>query len=200
MTLPIWATDPESLLMTEEQYEELPDHVRRTIEIIDNHVIFLHSGTIEHSRVARRLADVIERARPPGPCIAVSTEVDMHYAKRYTDAQGNLFSFRRPDVTVHRCLERGAQLDTRSTLIVIEVVSPGSERTDRIQKVAEYAREQVPVYLIVTLDEKLYVKHIEEYRLDWSRRSYQLITVHDSELDLTDPFPVSVTFAELDRE
>lgn len=200
MTLPIWAADPESLLLTEEQYEELPDHVRRSIEVIDNHVIFLHSGTVEHSRVARRLADVIERARPPAPCIAVSTEVDMHYGKRYTDAQGNLFSFRRPDVTVHRCLERGARLDTRAALIVIEVVSPGSERTDRIQKVAEYAREQVPVYLIVTLDDKLYVKHIEEYRLDWSRRAYQLVTVHDSELDLTDPFPFSVTFAELDRE
>lgn len=200
MTLPIWATDPESLLLTEKQYEELPDHVRRSIEVIDNHVIFLHSGSVEHSRVARRLADAIERARPPAPCISVSTEVDMHYAKRHQDAEGNLFSFRRPDVTVHRCLERGAELDARSALIAIEIVSPGSERTDLVQKVAEYAREQVPVYLVVTLDDKLYVKHVQEYRLDWSKRAYQLVAVHDSELELTDPFPFTVTFAELDRE
>jgi Uma2 family endonuclease len=200
MTLPIWATDPESLLLTEKQYEELPDHVRRSIEVIDNHVIFLHSGSVEHSRVARRLAAVIEQARPPVPCVSVSTEVDMHYAKRRQDAEGNLFSFRRPDVTVHRCLERGAKLDSGSALIAVEIVSPGSERTDLVQKVAEYAREQIPVYLVITLDDKLYVKHVQEYRLDWSRRAYQLVTVHDGEIVVTDPFPFSVTFAELDRE
>lgn len=47
-------------------------------------------------------------------------------------------------------------------MVAIEIVSPGSERTDDIQKVAEYAREQVPVYLIITLDDKLYVKHVQE--------------------------------------
>jgi Uma2 family endonuclease len=200
MTLPIWATDPESLLLTEKRYEELPDHVRRSIEVIDNHVVFLHSGSVEHSRVARRLADVIERARPPAPCIAVSTEVDMHYAKHRHDSEGDLFSFRRPDITVHRCLERGAKLDTRNVLIAVEIVSPGSERTDLVQKVAEYAREQIPVYLVITLDDKLYVKHVQEYRLDWSRRAYQLVGVHDGDLEITDPFRFSVTFAELDRE
>ena len=82
----------------------------------------------------------------------------------------------------------------------MEIVSPGSERTDLVQKVAEYAREQIPVYLIITLDDKLYLKHIQEYRLDWSRRAYQLVTVHDGEIVITDPFPFSVTFAELDRE
>jgi Uma2 family endonuclease len=83
---------------------------------------------------------------------------------------------------------------------VIEVVSPGSESADRVQKVAEYAREQIPVYLIVTLDDKLYVKHIEEYRLDWSKRAYQLVVVHDGEVVLSDPFPFGVTFAELDKD
>lgn len=200
MTLPIWAADPESLLLTEEQYEELPDHVRRMIEVIDNHVIFLQSGSVEHSRVARRFAAAFEAARPPAPCISVSTDVDMYYAKRHQDAEGNLFSFRRPDVTVHRCLERGSKLDSASALIVIEVVSPGSESTDRVQKVAEYAREQIPVYLVVTLDDKLYVKHVVEYRLDWSRRAYQQVAVHDGEVTLDDPFPFSVTFADLDRD
>lgn len=199
MTLPIWATDPESLLLTEEQYEELPEYVRRVIEVIDNHVIFLQSDSVKHSRVARRLAAAFEAARPPVPCVSVSTGVDMYYAKPQ-HAERNLFSFRRPDVTVHRCLERGVKLDTRSALIVVEVVSPGSESTDRVQKVAEYAREQVPVYLVVTLDDKLYVKHIVEYRLDWSRRAYQQVAVHDGEVVLNDPFPFAVTFAELDRD
>lgn len=199
-TLPIWATDPQSLLLTEEQYEQLPDHVRRSIEVIDNHVVFLNSGSIEHSRVARRLADLIERARPDTPCTAVSTEIDMHYTKRQSDTAGNLFSFRRPDVTVHRCLERGSKLSARDVLIAVEIVSPGTERTDLIQKVAEYARERIPVYLVVTLDDKLFVKLVQEYRLDWSNKNFQLTAAHEGELDLSDPFPISVGFSELDRE
>jgi Uma2 family endonuclease len=200
VSLPIWATDPRSLLLTEEEYELLPDHVRRSIEIIDNHVIFLNSGSIEHSRVARRFADAAERARPDSPCVAVSTEIDMHYVKRHRDVEGNLFSFRRPDVTIHRCLERGSKLSTRDVLVAIEVVSPGTERTDLTQKVAEYAAEHIPVYLVITLDEKLFVHVVHEYRLDWSRRAYQLVAAHEDTLELTDPYPLWVPFSELDRE
>lgn len=199
-SLPIWATDPRSLLLTEAQYERLPDHARRSIEVIDNRVLFLDSGGIEHSRVARRLASLMECARPDSSATMVSTEIDIHYAKRHRDTEGNLFSFRRPDVTVHRCLERGAKLSTRDVLMAVEVVSPGTERTDLIQKVAEYARERIPVYLVVTLDDKLFVKLVQEYRLDWSGKNYQLTAVHEDELDLVDPFPIAVAFSELDRE
>jgi Uma2 family endonuclease len=199
MMLPVWATDPESLLLTEEQYEQLPDHVRRSIEVIDNHVVFLHSGSIEHSRVARRFADLTERSRPAAPCFAVSTEIDMHYAERYHDAEGNLFSFRRPDVTIHRCLDRGGRLTSQDVLVAVEVVSPGSERTDFIQKAAEYAREQIPIYLVISLDDDLFVKLIQEHRLDWSGRNYQLVAAHEGRIDLKDPFPVSIPFTELDR-
>lgn len=103
-------------------------------------------------------------------------------------------------MTVHRCLDRGTKLPTDSALIVIEAVSPGSESTDRVQKVAEYASEHIPVYLIVTLDDKLYVKHVVEYRLDCSKRTYQQVAVHDGEVVLTDHFPFAVTFTELDRD
>lgn len=39
-------------------------------------------------------------------------------------------------------------------LLVVEVVSPrsGSERTDRVQKVAEYAKAGIPIYWIVELE------------------------------------------------
>ncbi|MFG2002346.1 Uma2 family endonuclease [Spirillospora sp. NPDC048911] len=187
------------MLLTEDQYEKLPDHVRRSIEVIDNHVVFLHSGSPEHSRVARRLADIIERSRPVDRCVEVSTDVDMHFRQRRRDVEGNWLSFRRPDVTVHRCLERGSKLTSRDALAVIEIVSPGSEHTDTVQKVAEYAREQIPVYLVVTLDEKLYVKVVREYRLDWSGLAYQLVAAHEDELELNVPFPVSAVFGELDR-
>jgi len=64
MSMPAWVTDPGSLTLTEDQYDGLPDHVRKMVEVIDGHVIFCQSGTPEHSDVARRLANRLEAAKP----------------------------------------------------------------------------------------------------------------------------------------
>ena len=63
MSMPAWVTDPDSLTLTEDQYDGLPDHVRKMVEVIDGHVIFCQSGTPEHSDVARRLANRLEASK-----------------------------------------------------------------------------------------------------------------------------------------
>lgn len=195
-TLPAWTTDPDSLMLTEEQYDDLPDHVRKLIEVIDGHVIFCQSGTPEHSDVGRRLANRLEAARPAQPCTRVSTDIDVHFVKRKRH-DGKL-SFRRPDVSVYRCIERGGKLSAPDALMVVEIVSPGSGYTDTVDKLAEYAYEGIPVYLVVFLDAELYVKMIQEYRLDWASRTYRPAQTHQEELVLEDPYPVMVPFSELD--
>ena len=196
MSMPAWVTDPDSLTLTEDQYDGLPDHVRKLVEVIDGHVIFCQSGTPEHSDVARRLANRLETAKPHEPCTRVSTDIDVHFVKRKrTDGK---FSFRRPDVSVYRCIERGSKLSARDTLMVVEAVSPGSGYTDTVDKLAEYAYEGIPVYLVVFLDGDFYVKTIHEYRLDWASRTYRLAYTHEGELTLEDPFPATVAFSELD--
>jgi Uma2 family endonuclease len=196
MTLPAWVTDPDSLILTEEQYDDLPDQVRKLIEAIDGHVIFCQSGTPEHSDVSRRLANRLEAAKPTGPCTRVSTGIDVHFVKRKR-SDGKL-SFRRPDVSVYKCIERGAKLSAPDALMVVEVVSPGSGYTDTVDKPAEYAYEGIPVYRVVFLDGSFYVKMIQEYRFDWASRTYRLAHTHIDELALEDPFPATVGFAELD--
>jgi Uma2 family endonuclease len=178
MSLPAWTTDPDSLTLTEQQYDDLPDQVRKLIEVIDGHVIFCQSGTPEHSDVARRLANRLEAAKPAAPCVRVSTDIDVYFVKRQR-SDGTL-SFRRPDVSVYRCIERG------------------SGYTDTVDKLAEYAYEGIPVYLVVSLDGDFYVKMIQEYRLDWASRTYRLANTHVDELALEDPFPAIVAFSELD--
>jgi Uma2 family endonuclease len=195
-TLPAWTSDPESLTLTEEQYDALPDQVRKMIEVIDGHVIFCQSGTPEHSDVGRRLANRLEAAWPGQPCTRVSTDIDVHFVKRRR-SDGKL-SFRRPDVSVYRCIERGAKLTAPDALLVVEIVSPGSGYTDTVDKLAEYAYEGMPIYLVVFLDAQLYVKMIQEYRLDWASRTYRLVQTHQEELALEDPYPAVVPFAELD--
>ena len=195
-SLPTWTTDPDSLTLTEDQYDELPDQVRKLIEVIDGHVIFCQSGTPEHSDVGRRLANRLEAASPQEPCVRVSTDIDVHFTKRAR--QDGKLSFRRPDVSVYRCIERGSKLSAPDTLLVVEIVSPGSGYTDTVDKVAEYAHEGIPVYLIVSLDAQLYVKMIQEYRLDWASRTYRLVHTHQEELALEDPYPVTIAFSALD--
>jgi Uma2 family endonuclease len=196
MSLPAWTADPESLMLTEAQYDDLPDQVRKMIEVIDGHVIFCQSGTPEHSDVARRLANRLEAVKPADPCTRVSTDIDVYFEKRKR-SDGKL-SFRRPDVSVYRCIERGAKLSTREALMVVEVVSPGSGYTDTVDKLAEYAYEGIPVYLVVHLGGDLYVKMIQEYRLDWAARTYRLANTHVDEVALEDPFPAVIAFQDLD--
>ena len=61
---------------------------------------------------------------------------------------------RRPDVVVLSVENYGdgdRRLDAADVLLVVEVVSPGSERTDRVVKPAEYARAGIAHYWLVEL-------------------------------------------------
>lgn len=194
-SLPPWAVDPGSLTLTEAQYDGLPDHVRKLIEVIDGNVLFCPSGTSEHRDVTRTLAIRLDAARPAQPCTRVSTGVDVHFIKRRR-SDGTL-SFRRPDISVYRCMEKDARLFARDVLMVVEVVTPASGYTDTVDKLAEYAYEGIPLYLLAFLGGDPYLKMIQEYRLDWSSRTYQLAVTHMDELVLQDPFPVRIPFGEL---
>ncbi len=182
--------------MSEAEYDLLPDDLRKLIEVIDGNVIRCQSGSAEHSDVARRLANQLEAVKPSDPCTRVSTDVDVHFTRRRK--RGGAFSFRRPDVTVYRCVERGTKLMTADALLVVEVVAPGSVYSDTIDKLAEYAYEGIPVYLVVHLDANLYVKLIQEYRLDWATRVYRLVDTHQETAILESPFAVTIPFTRLD--
>ena len=194
-SLPPWAEDPGSLTLTEAQYDGLPDQARKLIEVIDGNVIFCPGGTPEHGDVTRTLAIRLDGARPARPCTRVSAGVDVHFAKRRR-SDGTL-SFRRPDISVYRCTEQDARLFARDALMVVEVVTPASGYTDTVDKLAEYAYEGIPVYLLAFLGGDPYLKMIQEYRLDWPRRTYRLARTHMDELTLAYPFPVSIAFGEL---
>ena len=98
---------------------------------------------------------------------------------------------------MYRCTEKDARLFARDTLMVVEVVTPASGYTDTVNKLAEYAYEGIPQYLLAFLGGDPYLKMIQEYRLDWPSRTYRLALTHMDELILKDPFPVRIAFGEL---
>jgi hypothetical protein len=106
MVLPVWVTDPSSLLLTEEQYEALPAEISKSIEVVNGRVIFCESPTPDDQRVSRNLTMAFLAARPASPCIDVLQDTDMRYRHRnpHVARAGKKFTFRRPDIMVLRRL------------------------------------------------------------------------------------------------
>ncbi|MEU5875984.1 Uma2 family endonuclease [Spirillospora sp. NPDC047279] len=175
--LPVWATDPSSLLITEEEYEALPDEVCKSIEVVDGRVVFCESPTPEHQRASRDLTMALLAVRPPEPRLDVLQDTDMRYRHRnpHVARSGKRFTFRRPDISVLRCLDRGARLWSDDVITAVEITSSDDE-VDFNDKRAEYAAQGIPVYLIVVMDGDR-IGSVEEHRLDWSGRNYQLAAV-----------------------
>jgi Uma2 family endonuclease len=173
--------------ITAQEYEALPEDFCRTIEVIDGHIVKCESASRLHNRVGRRLAAALEQGRKPEPCLMVETDVDV----RISDVPLN---FRRPDVTVYRCLPDDGSLYAQDTILVVEIVSPDSSfRTDTVDKKAAYAAAGIHVYLIVFLTESQDgIEQIEEYRLSEGR--YHLVCLHTRRLSLDTPVLIDIPF------
>src|SRR5258708_3989450 len=143
---------PQPSRVTAEEYEALPEEISKAIEIVDGYVVYCEAPTPEHQTAGRRLANMLERharsAMDRGHvCITVNSDVDL----RLRDLP---LLNRRPDIVLYRCLDRDRdeRLRAEHALLVIEIVSPGSETQDTSDKPAEYAKAGIPHYWIVRLD------------------------------------------------
>jgi Uma2 family endonuclease len=201
MAFPVWATDPSSLLITEEEYEALPAEISKSIEVVNGRVIFCESPSPAHQRVSRNLTMAFLAARPARPCIDVLQDTDMRYRHRnpHVVRGGKKFTFRRPDIVILRCIEAGALLWSDDVIVAVEITSSDDD-VDFNDKRAEYAAQGIVVYLIVVMSGAS-VDSIEEYRLDWSGRNYQLAAVHRSSLvtELPEGLKLDVAFASLEQ-
>jgi Uma2 family endonuclease len=201
MSLPAWAEDPSSLLLTEEGYEALPSELCKSIEVVNGRVIFRESPSPGHQRVSRNLTMALLAARPPLPCLDVLQDTDMRYRHRnpHVARAGKKFTFRRPDIAVLRCLKPGALPWSDDVLVAIEITSSDDD-VDFNDKRAEYAAQGIPVYLIVIMD-GAEIDSIEEHRVDWNSRNYQLVAVHRQSLvvELPESVKLNVPFAELEQ-
>ncbi|SFO24289.1 Endonuclease, Uma2 family (restriction endonuclease fold) [Actinomadura madurae] len=202
MPLPVWATDPSSLSITEEEYEALPSEVCKSIEVVNGSVVFCESPSLEHQVVSRNLTFALLAARPPSPCINVVQDLDMRY--RYSNPHASQrrdrkrFTVRRPDISVLHCIDRGAKLWSDDVITAVEITSSDDD-SDFTDKRAEYALQRIPAYLIVVMDDGR-IGAIEEHRLDWSGRNYQLVAVHRGSLEteLPEGMKLNVSFSELE--
>lgn len=97
--------------------------------------------------------------------------------------------------------ERGERLRAEHALLVVEIVSPGSETQDTTDKTGEYAKAGIPHYWIVRLD-GTGVSVIERYRLDRATMLYKHVGtfMRDEPGDppsVDNPIPITIDWSTL---
>lgn len=146
-------------------------------------VVVSPSASKRHNRPARILANALDAAA------GADWNADTDFDVRLQDVP---LTNRRPDIAVYRA----DTIDLTPTrpehvLLVVEVVSPGSETTDRIVKVDQYAKSGIPFYWRVE-QAATGVPIVCTHVLDPATEAYRDGEMFTGAIKATAPFPVTV--------
>jgi Uma2 family endonuclease len=174
--------------ITAEEYDSWSEEQCAGIEIVDGMVVVSPSASKRHNRLARILANALEEAA--GPEWNADTDFDV----RLQDAP---LTNRRPDVVVYRA----DTIDVTPTrpehvLLVAEIVSPGSETTDRIVKVQQYAAVGIAFYWRIE-QAATGVPLVYTYVLDPATRTYRTGEMFTGVVNVAAPFPVEIDLGRI---
>jgi Uma2 family endonuclease len=141
-------------LLTIDEYTALGETQAGYTELMEGRLITTPGPGPMHNRAALLLACQVKPQVPPGLAFVLGCDVDLCLTPR-----GEPGFSRRPDLQI---FSRSAipRIDKDDTMIradevtvVIEIVSPGSRRTDYRVKHDEYADAGIPHYWIIDLTE-----------------------------------------------
>jgi Uma2 family endonuclease len=174
--------------VTAEQYDSWSEEQCAGIEIVDGMVVVSPRASKRHNRLVKVLAVALEAAAGP------DWNADFDFDVRLQDVP---LTNRRPDVVVYRA-------DTidimparpEHILLVVEVVSPGSETTDRIVKAEQYARAGISYYWRVE-QPSAGVPVVYTYVLDPANRAYRDGEVFAGVIEAAAPFPVKIDLTRI---
>ncbi|SCF89126.1 Uma2 family endonuclease [Streptomyces sp. Cmuel-A718b] len=173
-----------------EQYDSWSEEQCAGIEIVDGMTVVSPRVSKHHSRLARILANALDAAA--GPDWNADTDFDV----RLQDVP---LTNRRPDVIVYRA-ETIDLTPTRPehVLLVVEVVSPGSETTDRIVKVDQYAKAGIPFYWRVE-QAATGIPIVYTYVLDPATKAYRDGEMFTGTVKAAAPFSITVDLGDMRR-
>jgi len=141
-------------LLTVAEYAQLGENETGYTELLEGRVLVSPSPSPTHNVASGELREQLKPQLPDHLEVIQDIDVDLELVP--SNQPG--FS-RRPDlVIVERAARQrvdalGGVIRASEVLVVIEIVSPGSRRTDHVTKRGEYADAGIPHYWIVDLDE-----------------------------------------------
>jgi len=184
---------PPAHLLTVAEYAALDEIECGYTELLEGRLLMSPSPVPDHNFASLELAIQL-RSQVPGH-LEVIQDVDVDLQLVSADQPG--FS-RRPDLIIadraarRRVRNEGGMLRASEVLVVVEIVSPGSHRTDYVVKRGEYADADISQYWIVDLTDP--VSLVGCHLADGF--GYQDPGAVTGVFTTTEPFPVRL---ELDR-
>ncbi|MET8853042.1 Uma2 family endonuclease [Amycolatopsis sp. NPDC004625] len=143
-------------LLTIEEYAALGETDTGFTELVEGRVVMSPSPVADHNIVVFELGQHLAGQLPSHLRVLPETDVNLGLAPK-----GKPGFSRRPDLLIveragiARIRRDGAMVRAEEVAVVIEVVSPGSKRTDYYVKHDEYADAGIPHYWIIDTSEPI---------------------------------------------
>ncbi len=180
--------------LTVAEYAALDETDLGRYELQEGSLLVSPSPKPRHMRVMKRLMMRLEDQIPGHLELLPDVDIDLQLVPEHQPGWS-----RRPDLVVvnqaevERVEREGGLLRAAEVVLVVEIVSPGSHRTDHVIKHGEYADAGIPRYWIVDIDEPISLIdcHLAE---GFGYRDAGAVT---GVFTTTEPFPVTLRLDEL---
>jgi Uma2 family endonuclease len=143
---PAWPSRPPDHLLDLAEWDALPEDTSARYELVEGVVVASPRAVPRHQQLVHLLTRQLEDQ--VGEEYVALPEVELVI----DGLRGGPGTVRVPDVVVaHRAgaLDGRPRLGPDDVVLALEILSPGSRRTDRVAKLAEYAEIGIPHYVIV---------------------------------------------------
>jgi Uma2 family endonuclease len=135
-------------LLTPEDYLAFEAEALEKHEYVDGEIYAMTGTTVKHNRISLNLAFALKQHLTGQPCETFMADLKVHAAA------ANAFYY--PDLVV-RCQAQPLTDETRiitDPTLIVEVLSPSTEATDRREKLAAYRRiPSLQEYVLIAQDE-----------------------------------------------
>ena len=180
----MWSPDPVKQRLAVYTLEDvllLPDDAPR-VELRDGVMVVVPSPTYDHQDIAGLLWIWLRQRAPRGLRASCATGVAL--------SLDNTFE---PDVLLVDADIDGSRHYTiaERVTLVVEVVSPGTRKRDRLEKPAAYAAAGIPYYWRIEQDPL----HVYAYALN--KGEYEPVADSATELVLNEPFEITLPIRDI---
>jgi Uma2 family endonuclease len=164
------ATLITSKQMTLEEYLEFDANAEGRYEYYDGEVFEMSGGSPEHALLGSRLGFLLQRELLPRNCLVYSSDVKIKVPAMPPYRYGDISALCGQPIYE----QIGNQRLLANPALIVEVLSPSTEKYDREKKFKAYKSiESLREYLLIWQDEKfvtLYTKHNEKF---WFQSQYE---------------------------
>ncbi len=181
--------EQESKYTIEEYWKLIETFPAHKYEFVDGSIRMLSGGSPAHGQIAMNVGTLLNNALRTSDCNVYSSDVVVQLSGRRSYLPDISVSCDLADWTRKRALE--------APTVVVEVLSPSTEKIDRSEKLEAYQRYPTIQEILLIDSRRLYVEHYHRVSVHkWEMSLYEHM---DDRMELTS-IDVSLTLRDIYRK